>query len=154
MKVVHDCFKSFDFISYSPSLMTQTKTRFRTSMGGAALLFLIALYITGILYFSRQIYNRINPELGESSSIENDPPERVLTNSDFAFMMALNDPMTYSPYIDESIYTAEYWITTVKDGALAEYRRLKTEKCSLKNFSGVDKLIFAKDFNFQNFYCI
>jgi hypothetical protein len=99
--------KSFDFISYQPSLFSEGNNRFRTNFGSITQIIFAILNISGIIYFSKDIYYRLNPNVIESSFIVSDPPEWILTPSDFNFIFSMNDPDNYGPYKNHSIYTVD-----------------------------------------------
>jgi hypothetical protein len=146
--------KTFDFISYQPSLYSEGNMRFKTNFGGITQLMFAIINISGILYFSKDIYYRLNPNVIESTSVIDNPPEWVITPSDFNFIFSMNDPDSYAPYKNESIYSVEFYITIVEGGVLKEYKQLSTEPCSLDNFEGVDPGIFTPNFAFNSYYCI
>jgi hypothetical protein len=146
--------KTFDFISYQPSLFAQGNKRFRTIFGSITQIIFAILNTSGILYFSKDIYYKLNPNVIESTFIVDNPPEWIVTPSDFNFIFSMNDPDNYGPYKNSSIYTVDFYMTIIENGILKEYRQLSSESCSLDNFKGVDPGIFSPTFPFEQYYCI
>jgi hypothetical protein len=124
--------KTFDFISYQLSLFSEGNMRFKTTFDGTTQLMFAIINISGILYFSKDIYYRIDPNVIESTSILADPSEWVITPSDYNFIFSMNDPDSYTPYKIESIYSFEYYIAIAEDGVLKKYKQLSTESYSLE----------------------
>jgi len=150
--------KNLDYLSYSPTFYTQSSSRHKTYLGGITQILIILLYIGGISYFSQDIIFKNNPKIIEYTENDNNPPKRKLNLKDFKLAFAMTDPLKYTPYVDDSIYTFEAYQTTLINGELNQRLSLKTKICEEKDFEDLEKdsdnKIIEKGFNYTNYHCI
>jgi len=145
---------SIDLLSYQPTFFISGKDRYKNLCGGLLVILLIISYLLIFIYFAQDIFYRQNPLVIPGSSIDNNASNVTLKPTDFSVVFALIDQITLAPYIDESIYTVEFYRTTISNSIIAERTLLKMVRCSLDNFEGVDENIFPFGFPFQDYYCI
>ena len=145
---------SIDLLSYQPTFFISGKDRYKNLCGGLLVILLIISYLLIFIYFAQDIFYRQNPLVIPGSSIDNNASNVTLKPTDFTVVFACVDQNTLAPYIDESIYTVEFYRTTISNSIIAERTLLKMVRCSLDNFEGVDENIFPFGFPFQDYYCI
>ena len=146
---------SLDSLSYTPQLYTKGQMRHFMLLGGIFQLVVYILSLSGMLYFAQDVYLRVNPRVIESSIIDADPAKLILKKTDFTFFYSINDPITYKPYIDESIYKAEFYQNEIINGTLVTNKLLRTEPCNLnRHFYGLDTSVIPIGTPLDQFYCI
>jgi hypothetical protein len=122
-----------DFLSYQPKLYTKGHERFRTVYGGLAQLILILLNIVGIIYFAKDIYQRTNPNVVQSSGKEVfKPPIPFLQK--YSVFITVMDSSLGIPFRNDSIYQIKFYqnILDMKLGFLTT--PLEAEVCNMKSF--------------------
>jgi hypothetical protein len=145
--------RNLDFLSYEPTLLINSDKRFKTNLGAIIQFIYALLQISAIAYFSQDIYYRQNPTVIESSKSMLNPPLKNLTPNDFNVMFAINHPIYYNPYRNESIYTVEFYKTKLENSLLVSSEKIESEACSIEHFKGVDPSIMPSNFEYSDYYC-
>jgi hypothetical protein len=142
-----------DLITVIPNFFYDGEYRYKTIMGGLLQIIITMLWFAGIIYFSKDIYLRENPSVITSNEYDRIPYERNYTNLDqFMFMISINDPFTWAPFIDETYYTVKY-ITMIKvNQTRGPSQPLKTERCKPEFFKGKESHIVG--IPIENYFCL
>jgi hypothetical protein len=104
-----------DNIGLEPTFTFQSHKRYKTLIGGILSIFLYFLFIGGMLYFGRDLYERSSPMLVSSSSLNPKAAPLALTPTNFPFYIALEDSANNLNYFkDNTIYTMQTFLRTQK----------------------------------------
>jgi hypothetical protein len=145
--------KSIDLISYQPKLYTSGKDRYKTVFGGVTQLILGIIFLAGMLYFSQDIYNRINPNVISSAS-------KIIFKDKFRFQtkfsvyISVMDPMLGIPFRNESIYSLKFYqnILDIEKGFIT--KPLESEVCSKDSFEEQIPQYILDTWNWESYTCI
>jgi hypothetical protein len=99
---------NIDAIGIEPSFTFSRQSRFKTFFGGVLTVLLILLFIAGFFYFGRDLYEKINPVLLNSKSINMNPKSLELTPANFPFYIALENNLDNLNYFkDPTVFTIQ-----------------------------------------------
>ena len=122
-------------------------------LGGLIQIIITVIWISGLIFFSKDIYLRENPSVITSTEYDRIPYERNYTNGeDVFFMISLNDPITWAPFIDETYYTVKFTTTSKINQQKGPIVNLKTVICTNKMLEG--KEYYTVGIPIQNYYCL
>ena len=79
--------KSIDFVSQIPIFFYDKNIRYKTMLGGLIQIIITVIWISGIIFFSKDIYLRENPSVITSTEYDRIPYERNYTNGEDVFFM-------------------------------------------------------------------
>ena len=145
--------KSIDFVTQLPHFYYDQNKSYKTKLGGLLQIFVTVSWIAGIMFFSKDIYLRENPSVISSNEYDRIPYERNFTNmEDYMVMIALNDPLTWGPFIDETLYTVKFTTASKINQVKGPIENLKTVKCSMDMFKGKEN--FTLGIPIENYYCL
>lgn len=150
---MNSAIKFMDFITIIPNFFYDGEYRYKTTMGGVIQIFLTLLWLTGIIFFSKDIYLRENPSIITSNEYDRIPYERNYTNlEDFMFMVSINDPITWAPFIDETYYTVKFTTMIKVNQSKGPSEYIKTERCRPEYFVGREDQMTG--IPIENYYCM
>jgi len=145
--------KHLDFTTSIPNFYYDGEPRYKTVLGGIIQIFITLIWFGGIIYFSKDIYLRENPSVITSTEYDRIPYERNYTNlDDIIFMVSLNDPVTWAPFIDETYYTVKFITMMKQNQQKGPSERLKTERCKMEFFKGRED--FVTGIPIENYFCL
>ena len=131
-----------------------------SSFFGLAITFVYIFISTSIfLYYTIQTIKHKDLTVNDSIINSEEVPSINLNNSEsLYFAFAIEEPMTASKFVDESIYTAEaIFVDCVKDDngtfKVNKKQELKVERCDKKKFGKHYQHLFKKE-ELNNAYCI
>jgi len=148
----------FDMYGYSPHLFIGGYSRNGSLFGliTTLLSFLFIISIT-IYYFFRFLYSNELTTLSSTRTYSNKIDTIYLGNNSFYFAFALEDPINFSYYIDESVYypKVHYRIGTRDEKGVFKYNitLLDVDRCNISDFGNDYQNLFNIT-NFSNMYCI
>ena len=152
---IRECIKDYDLFGKEPDLYYKGKSK-KTSWIGR---FFTELYL--LSYFSFLIYKIIilirknDVTFYDTFTYSSEPPKIKVTNENFYGGFALEDPVTYDVFIDESIYIPKASFKRAeKKGDKFQWKivDLELERCKIEKFgSSFQEKFKSKSLN--NLYC-
>jgi len=117
----------------------------RTRIGGFFSILFFGFWIWSIYDVGQDIFKRKNPTTLATEVFTENPERMVLNPSTFSFAFGLEDPIFFSHYINESIYTMEVVVKQMRrqknaDGSVDLIWKdiaLKTEVCTEAHFGDI-----------------
>ena len=114
-KAISHLLKTIDIFGYKTELQMEGKSQYRTSLGGALTLMMIALGIFLMIYFGNDMYYKISPNVFSSDVWEKEPQSFNFSKETSFFMFGIEHIGTYQHFYDPTIYTAHLNIETVSN---------------------------------------
>ena len=150
-------FSDYDMFGYDISLYFNGNIKEGTLFGIISTILYIFIYIIITGYYLLEIISRKYISFSFSTINHEDAVSITLSKDLFGLNFALQDPITYRDYIDETIYSIEVIHATAKRDPISQefswiYEKLQAGPCSLDMF-GKDNQHFFKD-GYYNKYCI
>src|SRR4051794_38280545 len=106
-----------DTIGIEPKFTFQSRNRYKTFIGGLLSILIYFLYLAGMLYFGRDLYEKNSPTLISSSMLNPNAAPLELTPKNFPFYIALEDSANnLNCFKDETIYTMKTFLRTQTRG--------------------------------------
>jgi hypothetical protein len=153
---------STDFIGLEPTFTFQSNKRYKTILGGMMSIVLCFLFIAGMVYFGRDLWEKNSPMLISSSSLNPNAAPLQLTPENFPFYIALEDSANNLNYFkDETVYNMQTFFRTQKrvidsNGLVAlqvQSIPVNMVNCDINyHFPGVEAAFNTT--TFQKAYCI
>ena len=140
-------------------LFYKNKDKISTFFGLAITFVYIFISTSIFLYYTIQTIKHKDLTVNDSIINSEEVPSINLNNSEsLYFAFAIEEPMTASKFVDESIYTAEaVFVDCVKDDngtfKVNKKQELKVERCDKKKFGKHYQHLFKKE-ELNNAYCI
>ena len=150
-------FSDFDLFGYNVGLYFNGNIKEGTLFGIISTIIYILSFIGVTIYYIMEIIWREKITSSSSTFKLEDIVSIGLDKEIFAVNFALQDPITYAEFIDETIYYIKaYHITGKRDPVTQafqwDYDEIETGPCSLKMFSESNQRLF-KD-GYKNKYCL
>ena len=147
--------KDIDMFGKEPELYYKTRPK-KTSWMGRILSFLFVLvYFAFFLYKLIRMLKRVDVTFYDTFTYADKPPAVPLTHNNFYIAFALEDPITYNPFVDESVYYPKaYFKRAEMKGDAFEWKivELEVERCKLEKFGESYREVF-KNVDLYNHYC-
>ena len=147
--------KDIDMFGKEPELYYKTRPK-KTSWMGRILSFLFVLvYFAFFLYKLIRMLKRVDVTFYDTFTYADKPPAVPLTHNNFYIAFALEDPITYNPFVDESVYYPKaYFKRAEMKGDDFEWKivELEVERCKLEKFGESYREVF-KNVDLYNHYC-
>ena len=147
--------KDIDMFGKEPELYYKTRPK-NTSWMGRILSFLFVLvYFAFFLYKLIRMLKRVDVTFYDTFTYADKPPAVPLTHNNFYIAFALEDPITYNPFVDESVYYPKaYFKRAEMKGDDFEWKivELEVERCKLEKFGESYREVF-KNVDLYNHYC-
>ena len=156
MKSYHQLYE-YDMFGYTVRLYFNGNTKEGTLFGLIITLVYILSFIGVIIYYITETFSRKNFTLSTSTIEYENAVSIILDKEIFALNFALQDPLTYADYIDETIYYINVnLITGIRDPKTLDfiwnYEKIKTGPCSLDMFAENNQHFFK--IGYKNKYCL
>ena len=147
--------KDIDMFGKEPELYYKSRPK-KTSWMGRILSFLFVLvYFAFFLYKLIRMLKRVDVTFYDTFTYADKPPAVPLTHNNFYIAFALEDPITYNPFVDESVYYPKaYFKRAEMKGDAFEWKivELEVERCKLEKFGDSYREVF-KNVDLYNHYC-
>ena len=147
--------KDIDMFGKEPELYYKSRPK-KTSWMGRILSFLFVLvYFAFFLYKLIRMLKRVDVTFYDTFTYADKPPAIPLTHNNFYIAFALEDPITYNPFVDESVYYPKaYFKRAEMKGDDFEWKivELEVERCKLEKFGESYREVF-KNVDLYNHYC-
>ena len=147
--------KDIDMFGKEPELYYKSRPK-KTSWIGRILSFLFVLvYFAFFLYKLIRMLKKVDVTFYDTFTYADKPPAVPLTNNNFYIAFALEDPITYNPFVDESVYYPKaYFKRAEMKGDAFEWKivELEVERCKLEKFGESYREVF-KNVDLYNHYC-
>ena len=147
--------KDIDMFGKEPELYYKSRPK-KTSWIGRILSFLFVLvYFAFFLYKLIRMLKKIDVTFYDTFTYADKPPAVPLTHNNFYIAFALEDPITYNPFVDESVYYPKaYFKRAEMKGDAFEWKivELEVERCKLEKFGESYREVF-KNVDLYNHYC-
>ena len=147
--------KDVDMFGKDPELYYKGRPK-KTSWIGRILSFIfVFVYLGFFLYKLIRMLKRIDVTFYDTFSYASKPPAVTITHNNFYIAFALEDPITYNPFIDEGIYYPKaYFKRAEMKGDDFEWQEieLEVEQCKPEKFGESYKEVF-KNIDLDNYYC-
>ena len=152
--------ENLDFFGSTVHFKFNGKAQYKSISGAITSISLMAFVVWASAYFGRDMVMRKNPKTNTSEYSLKTPIPVILSSTTFNLGFGLRDPVTYSHYIDESVYTIEAVYRQLNRGvdangnATAQWTSLSlsVERCTLEHFSDFKSDFLDVDLN--ELYCI
>ena len=150
-------FYEYDMFGYTVRLYFNGSTKKGTLFGLIVTLIYIFTFIAVTIYYITQTFNRKNYTFSTSTMEHEEITSIKLDKDIFALNFALQDPINYLEFIDETIYTIKANLITGKRDPVSQifiwnYEEIKTGPCTLDMF-GKNYQQFFKN-NYKSKYCL
>ena len=147
--------KDIDMFGKEPELYYKSRPK-KTSWMGRILSFLFVLvYFAFFLYKLIRMLKKVDVTFYDTFTYADKPPAVPLTHNNFYIAFALEDPITYNPFVDESVYYPKaYFKRAEMKGDDFEWKivELEVERCKLEKFGESYREVF-KNVDLYNHYC-
>ena len=147
--------KDVDMFGKDPELYYKGHPK-KTSWIGRILSFVfVFLYFGFFLYKLIRMLKRIDVTFYDTFTYASKPPAVTITHNNFYIAFALEEPITYNPFIDEGIYYPKAYFKRGEmkgDDFEWEETEPEIEQCKLEKFGESYKEVF-KNTDLDNFYC-
>ena len=147
--------KDIDMFGKEPELYYKSRPK-KTSWIGRILSFLFVLvYFAFFLYKLIRMLKKVDVTFYDTFTYADKPPAVPLTHNNFYIAFALEDPITYNPFVDESVYYPKaYFKRAEMKGDDFEWKivELEVERCKLEKFGESYREVF-KNVDLYNHYC-
>jgi len=147
--------KDIDMFGKEPELYYKSRPK-KTSWIGRILSFLFVLvYFAFFLYKLIRMLKKVDVTFYDTFTYADKPPAVPLTHNNFYIAFALEDPITYNPFVDESVYYPKaYFKRAEMKGDAFEWKivELEVERCKLEKFGESYREVF-KNVDLYNHYC-
>ena len=128
----------------------------KTSCIGIFFTFLyISIFLAFFIYKIKRVMNKKDGTFYDTYAYTGQPPSIKLSNENFYGGFGLEDPETYDPFVDETIYFAKaYYKKAERNGNNWKWfiKELELERCQLEKFGYFYRDIFKKK-PLKNLYC-
>ena len=150
-------FYEYDMFGYTVGLYFNGKTKRGTFFGLLISLIYIFCFIGVSLYYINDILSKKNYTLSSSTTELEDTVSVILSEDRFALNFALQNPITFNEYIDETIYYIKAnYILGIRDPKTLDfswfYEKIKTGPCTSDMFSDKNQHFFRD--GYKNKYCL
>ena len=147
--------KEFDIFGKSPNLYYEKKEQ-KTSWIGA---YFSILYFSIIIFYFidliLRMYNNTDVTFYDTFDYIENPPSIKLSQDNFYGGFALEDPTTYDPFIDETIYYPRAYFKKGRRNGRSwswEVKEIELERCKIEKFGKSFQVKFNKNV-LDNLYC-
>ena len=148
-------FKDFDIFGKKAGLYYKGKEKISTHLGCITTILYSIFYCFYAIYKLIRMFGRVDVVFYEQNEYFENPPSIQLTKDIFYGGFALENPKTYDPFIDETIYYPKvYFKKANRKGNKWNFdvKEIEVERCSIEKFGEAfqDKLIHN---SLDNLYC-
>jgi hypothetical protein len=127
--------EKLDMFGYKQSLLVHGKSTGKTSLGGIMLIIDIIAMLGLLAYYGRTLFYKDSPIVLSTETYDPIMPPRQLTDDEFTFPFALEDP-DFTPFYDPSYFTINATIVRIRQGDNGkinwEHKPLSYGACSKK----------------------
>ena len=150
-KFYHD----FDLFGKKPKLFYKGKEKKTTYFGSIVSILYFIIYFTFLIYKLNRMINKIDVIFYDTFEYLENPPSIKLFNDIFYVGFALEHPITYDSFIDETIYYPKAYFKKAKrngDKWKIESKEVELERCKIEKFGKAfqDKIIHN---SLNDLYC-
>ena len=150
-----NCLKIFDIFDKNIQLYYKGRPRSPTYIGSILTIIYGLIYFLFFLYKLINMFRRTEVLFYDTYAYIDEPQIINLTNDNFYGGFALEDPETYDPFIDETIYYPRAYFKIAKrigEKFSWETKNLTLETCKLEKFGSFYRDKF-KNKNLKKLYC-
>ena len=147
--------KEVDMFGKEPELYYQGRRKKAFFIGRLLSCAFILIYFLFLLYKMVRMLNRADVVFYDTFSYEPTPPAVKINNNNFYIAFALQDPVTYNPFINERIYYPKTYFKRggmTNEGFVWDVVELEVERCKKEKFGKSYQEVF-KNVDLDNFYC-
>ena len=141
------CLKDLDIFGKNVDLFYKGKDKKNTYFGSILTIIYGIIYLAFLLYKLIRMLKKKDITFYDTFSYLDEPPIINITNENFYGGFALEDPNTYDPFIDETIYIPKaYFKIAKRNGSEWDWKikEIELERCNINKFGS-----FYKD-KFEN----
>ena len=147
--------KDFDIFGKEVGLYYKGKEKISTYFGCIATILFFIFFFLCAIYKLEKMIKKANISFHEQIEYFEYPPSIQLTRDIFYGGFALENPITYDPFIDETIYYPKvYFKKAIRNGSNWDFdiKEIELERCSIEKFGEAfkDKIIHN---SLNNLYC-
>ena len=147
--------KDLDAFGRDITLYYKGKEKSKTYFGSVFTILYSSLYFSFLVYKIVRMLKRTDVTFYDSQISPEKRPSIQLNKDNFYGGFSLEDPNTYDPFMDETIYTVKaFFKRAERSGGLWNWyvEELELEKCQLEKFGDLYKEEFSKK-PFNSYYC-
>ena len=150
-----DIIKRVDMFGKQASLYIKGREKKKTTFGSIFSIIYIILYISFLIYKLKRMVSKKDVKFYDTFKYMEKPPSIRLSKNNFYGGFALEHPITYDPFIDESIYYPKaYFKRAHRNGEQFDFdvKELELERCKIEKFGKKfqDKIAHI---SINNLYC-
>ena len=139
--------KDIDAFGSEITLYYKGKEKSKTYFGSVFTILYSLIYFVIITYKFIRMLKKTDVTFYDSQISPKDPPFMELNNDNFYGAFTLEDPYTYDPFIDETIYTVKaFFKKAVRFGEkwIWEVKEVELEQCNIEKFGKLYREKFAE----------
>ena len=147
--------KDVDMFGKDPELYYQGQRKKAFWIGRILSCAFMLIYFFFLLYKILRMINKTDVIFYDTFSYSPTPPTVKINNNNFYIAFALEDPVTYDPFINERIYYPKAYFKRgemTNDGFVWSVIELEIERCKKEKFGESFQEVF-KNLDSDNFYC-
>ena len=147
--------KSLDMFGKDVSLFYEREEKKTSLIGAIFSILYIIIYIIFVSYKLLRMFKKIDVVFYDSFTYNEEIPSIKLSRDNFFGGFGLEDPKTYDPFIDKTIYYPKAFFKKGKrngDKWDWEVKEIGLEKCKIENFGKIFQAKFNKN-ALDNLYC-
>ena len=156
MKCKFDFIEKFDMFGKSIGLYYDGHQKKNSLLGIIFTLVYITIFLILFIYKFIKVIKKTEIIIYDKSAFTDNPPFIKLNNDLFYISFALEDPLTYDSFVNESIYYPKaYYKKAVRNGNEWEWfiKELEIEICKIEKFGKAYQEIYKKK-PLNNLYCL
>ena len=147
--------KDVDMFGKEPELYYNCRPKKTSWIGRIFSVSFVLVYFAFFLYKLIRMLKKTDVTFYDTFTYAPEPPSVPITHDNFYVAFALEDPITYDAFVNDSIYQVKgYFKRAEKKGNEFEWnvKELEIERCKLEKFGKSYHQIF-KNIPVENFYC-
>ena len=147
--------KNIDTFGRDITLYYKGKEKSKTYFGSAFTILYLSLYLTFLIYKLIKMLKKTDVTFYDSEIVPKERPFIQLNNDNFYGGFALEDPNTYDPFIDETIYTVKaFFKRAERSGGKWNWqvKEIELEQCKMEKFGELYREKFIKK-PMNKYYC-
>ena len=148
--------KEIDMFGKEPELYYKTRPKKTSWIGIILSIIFFLIYFGFFLYKCIKMLKKVDVTFYDTFSYAASPPQVPITHDNFYIAFALEDPITYDPFLDEGVYIPKaYFKRAEMKGDVFEWKQipLEIERCKREKFGDSYQEVFA-NIDLTNRYCL
>ena len=148
-------FRDIDIFGKEPQFYYKKNEKKKSNIGSIFTIVYVIIYTFILVYKLNRLIKKKDGIFTDSNKNPENPESIQLTNENFYLGFGIEDPITYDPILDETIYYGKaYFKKASRKGQnwVWEEREIGIEPCKLEKFGTKYREIFSKKY-LESYYC-